>query len=76
MNRRFKSLTFSGRNHVVVLSGVFQGEGDAEELHVAVTIPHQQLLSWTDLLAGLVKDLTLDLYSNQILLVWETGTLH
>lgn len=63
-------------DHVVVLFGVFQGERDAEELHVAVAIPHQQLLSGLDVFAGLVENLTLHLNSNEVLLVWETSTLH
>lgn len=57
-------LTLSGRGYVVVLYGVFQGERDAEELHVAVTIPHQKLLSWLDVFAGLVENLPLHLYGS------------
>lgn len=69
-------LTLGGGGRAVSLPGVFQREGDAEELHVAVSVPHQQLLARSDLFAGLVEDLILDLHGNQVLLLREPGALH
>lgn len=69
-------LTLSWRRRVAVLFGVLQGERDAQELNVAVAVPHQQLLSGLDVLAGLVENLALHLHGNQVLLVWEASALH
>lgn len=65
-----------GKLACCVLSRVFQREWDPEELRVAVPVPHQELLAWTDLLADLVEDLTLDLNRHQVLLLWEASALH
>lgn len=69
-------LTFSGQKRFAVLFGLFQGERDAEKLHVAVAVPHQQLLAWLDVFAGLVENLPLHLHGDEVLLVREPGALH
>lgn len=69
-------LTLSGRLRVAVLFGVLEGERDAQELHVAVAVPHQQLLAGLNVLAGLVEDLALHLHGDQVLLVREASALH
>lgn len=69
-------LTLSWRLRVAVLFGVLEGERDAQELHVAVAVPHQQLLAGLNVLAGLVEDLALHLHGDQVLLVRETSALH
>lgn len=68
-------LTFGGEERAALLSGGFQGEGDAQELQVAVAVPHQQLLAWLDVFAGLVEDLCLHLHGDQVLLIREAGAL-
>lgn len=65
------ALTFCGRGRLGVLLGVPEGERDAQELHVAVPVPHQQLLARLDVFAGLVEDLPLHLHGDQVLLVGE-----
>lgn len=69
-------LTFSWRLRFAVLLGVLQGERDAQELHVAVAVPHQQLLAGQHVLAGLVEDLALHLHGDKVLLVREASALH
>lgn len=69
-------LTLGGKKRVALLSAVLQGEGDAEELHVAVAVPHQQLLARLDVFAGVVEDLGLHLHGDQVLLVREPGAFH
>lgn len=69
-------LTLSWRLRVAVLFGVLEGERDAQELHVAVAVPHQQLLAGLNVLAGLVEDLALHLHGDQVLFVWEASALH
>lgn len=69
-------LTLRWGLRVAVLLGVLQGERDAQELHVAVAVPHQQLLAGLHVLAGLVEDLALHLHGGQVLLVREASALH
>ena len=69
-------LTFGRGSPGVALHGALQGERDAQELHVAVSIPHQQLLARPHLLTGLVEDVTLHLHRDQVLLLREPSALH
>lgn len=52
-----------------------EADGNAQELHVAVAIPDQQLLPRCDLFAALIEDLALALQGCQVLLLWEAGTV-
>lgn len=68
--------TFSWRGHSVLLAGFLQGQRDAQELHVGVPVPHQELLARSDLFAGLVEDLPLRLHGHHVLLIWEASAFH
>lgn len=69
-------LTFGVLRGSLPLRYALQADGDAQELHIAVAIPHQQLLLRQDFLAALVEYLPLTLDSRQILLLGEPGTVH
>lgn len=69
-------LTFGVLRGFLALYHALQADGDAQKLHVAIAVPHQQLLLREDFLAGLVEDLSLALDSSQILLLGEPGTVH
>lgn len=69
-------LTFGVLRGFLPLRHALQADGDAQELHVAIAVPHQQLLLREDFLAALVEDLSLALDSRQILLLGEPGTVH
>lgn len=69
-------LTFGVLRGFLPLCHALQADGDAQELHVAIAVPHQQLLLREDFLAALVEDLSLALDSRQILLLGEPGAVH
>lgn len=74
--RRRRVLTFGVLRGPPRLRHALQADGDAQELHVAVPVPHQQLLLGRDLPAALVKDLPLALQRRQVLLLGEAGAVH
>lgn len=69
-------LTFGVLRGFLPLCHALQADGDAQKLHVAIAVPHQQLLLREDFLAALVEDLSLALDSRQILLLGEPGTVY
>lgn len=71
----FSRHTFSWKR-VVIINKLFEGEGDAQKLHITVPVPHQQFLAGLDFFAGLVVYLSFRLHSNQVLLFWKARTLH
>lgn len=69
------ALTFEEPGRPLPLLCHLQAHRDVQELFIAVSIPHKELLVLVDLLAALVKYLPLTLHCNEVLLSGETGAV-
>lgn len=70
--RQRRALTFRGPRRLL---RHLKAHGNVQELLIAVSIPHKQLLVLGDLFAALIKYLPLTLHCNQVLLLGEPGTV-
>lgn len=64
------------RESFTVINELFEGERNTQKLHIAISVPNQQLLAGSDLFAGLIIYLSVTLHRNQVLLFRKARALH